>query len=138
MRKQRPWRGDKEERRLFLSGVAEEEVEILEREGAGEVFLAEDVVGEGAFFLLEEADFFLDRAFDDESLGEYGLFLTDAVRAVDRPGFDGGVQPRIEEHDIAGGSELEAGTLMRATFSSCRSTGAPHLVKSRFCQIWRF
>ena len=95
--------------RLFLSRVAEEEVEILECEGAGEVFLAKDVVGEGAFFLLEEADFFLDGAFDDESVGEDGLFLADAVSAVDRLGFDGGVPPRVKEDDIAGGGEVEAG-----------------------------
>ena len=89
--------------------LAEEEVEILESEGAGEVFLSENVVSEGAFLFLEEADFFLDGVFDEEAVGEDGLFLADAVGAVDGLGFDGGVPPGVEEDDIGGGGEIEAG-----------------------------
>ena len=75
-------------------------MEILERKGAGEVLLAEDVFREGAFLFLEAADFFFDAVFDDEAVGENGLFLTDAVGAVDRLSLNGGIPPGIEKHDI--------------------------------------
>lgn len=87
----------------------EEELEILEREGAGEVLLAEDVFREGAFLFLEAADFFLDAVFHQQTVGEDGLLLADAVGAVDRLSLDGGIPPRIEKHDIGGRGQVQTG-----------------------------
>ena len=61
------------------------------------------------FALLQFPDFFLDRAGRDQPVGVHGLGLANAVRAIDGLRFDGGVPPRIVQHHVAGGGEIEAG-----------------------------
>ena len=54
------------------------------------------------------ADFLLDRALHQQPVGIHRLALADAVRAVDGLVFHGGIPPRIEEHDVARGGEIQA------------------------------
>lgn len=86
----------------------------------GEFFLAED---EGAFLLLEKANFFLDAVFHDEAVGEDGLLLADAVGAVDGLGFDGGVPTRVKQDNVAGGGEIEE---LPAVFLNLRLNDGEH------------
>src|SRR5688572_30764440 len=58
-----------EKARSLLGFFAEEETEVFEGEGAGEGFFAEDVVGEGAFLVLQVADLFLDAVLHYEAVG---------------------------------------------------------------------
>jgi hypothetical protein len=62
-----------------------------------------------ALLLLQVPDLLLDRAGGDEAVGVDRAGLADAVGAVDGLGFDGGIPPRIVQHDVAGGGEVEAG-----------------------------
>src|SRR5689334_21350181 len=66
------------------------------------VVRGDDCVGEIALGLLELQDFFLDRIARDQAIGEDATRLTDAVGAVDRLRFDGGVPPGVEEEDVVG------------------------------------
>ena len=68
-----------------------------------------DGVGEGGFVFLHREDLLLHRIGGDEAIGDHGLGLADAVRAVDRLRFDGGIPPRVAEDDVARGGEVEAG-----------------------------
>ena len=69
--------------------------------------LLENGIGEATLLDLEFGDFFLDGAATDQAVGKDLLGLADAVRAVDRLGFDGGVPPRVQEEHVIGGREIQ-------------------------------
>lgn len=97
-------------------------VEVLFAEGGeGGVVLAEDRLGEVALALLEFENALFDGVLGDEAIGEDGAGLADAVGAVNRLGFDGGVPPGVEEIDVIGGGEIEAGA---AGFQAKQEDGA--------------
>ena len=84
--------------------------QTLQIQDARERLFLHDGGGEGGFFFLEGANFFLHSIARDQAVGDDLVFLADPVRAVDRLRFHRGVPPRVEEHDIARGGEIEAGT----------------------------
>ena len=45
----------------------------------------------------------------DQAIGIDRLGLADAMRAIDGLRFDGGIPPRIVEHHVAGGRQVQAG-----------------------------
>jgi hypothetical protein len=59
--------------------------------------------------LLELVDAVLDGAGADEFVDEDGFVLADAVSAVGRLVFGGGIPPWVEVDDAVGGGEVEAG-----------------------------
>jgi len=83
--------------------------EAVEVEDAGEGFFLHHGIGEGGFVLLQGQDFLLHGVGGDEAVGDDGLGLADAVRAVDGLRLDGGIPPRVAEDDVTRGGEIEAG-----------------------------
>src|SRR5438876_376995 len=81
--------------------------EIIQREHAGEVVFTEDVFGKGALLLLKLSNFFFDALLHEQTVGDHVARLADAMGAVDGLGFDGGIPPRIVEHDVARRGEVE-------------------------------
>ena len=69
----------------------------------------EDRADELALLSAELEDLLLDRALGDEPVGRDDLGLADAVRAVGRLVFDGGVPPRVEVDDRVGRGQVQAG-----------------------------
>ena len=92
-----------------MRALGEDLAEAVEVEDAGEGFFLDDGVGEGGFVALEGEDFLLHGVGGDEPVGDDGLGLADAMRAVDGLSFDGRIPPRIAEDNVAGGGEVEAG-----------------------------
>jgi len=84
--------------------------EALEIKDAGEGFFLHDGAGEGGFVALEGADFFLNRATRQDAIRDDLIALADAVGAVDGLCLDSRIPPRIVEHHVARGGEIEAGT----------------------------
>ncbi len=66
-------------------------------------------VGERALLRLELEDALLDRARRDQPVDEHGLVLADAVGAVGGLVLDRRVPPGIEQEDVVGRGEVEAG-----------------------------
>ena len=88
--------------------LPQQKPEVIQRQCAGEAFFAEDVGGESALAALELPDFLLDALFHQQAVGDDVAGLADAVGAVDGLVFDGGIPPRIVEHDVARGGEVQA------------------------------
>ncbi len=89
---------------------AKEVAEVGEGEFRGGVVAGfEDIGEEGAFLSLEGQDFFFDGAGADEFVARDGAALADAVGAVGRLGFGGGIPPWVEVDDGIGAGEVEAG-----------------------------
>jgi hypothetical protein len=84
-------------------------LEVVHAEALGEFLFAEDVFGEGLFAFLQFADLFFDAVLDEQTVGDDFGGLADAMRSIDGLVFNGGIPPRIEEDDVAGGGEVEAG-----------------------------
>jgi hypothetical protein len=63
----------------------------------------------GPLALLQREDALLDGVLRDEAVDDHRLVLADAVGAVGGLIFDGGVPPRVEQEDVVGGGEVEAG-----------------------------
>ena len=94
---------------LFSSGSrlsAQNLSQAVEVEDFGEALFLHHGGGEGGFFFLEGADFLLDRIGGEQPIGDHGARLADAVRAIYRLRFDGGIPPRVAENDVAGGGEI--------------------------------
>ena len=89
--------------------LGEDLAEAIEVQDTSEGFFLDDGVGQGGLVALEGEDFLFHRVGGDETVSDDGLGLADAMRAVDRLGFDGRIPPRIAEDNVAGRSEIEAG-----------------------------
>src|SRR6185503_21170423 len=76
--------------------------------GQRALIAAQDGVGQRALRGLELENLFLDRALRDEACRDHTARLPNAMRAVDRLRFDGGVPPRIEKIHIVGGREIQS------------------------------
>ena len=59
---------------------------------------------------MQREDAVLDGLARDEAVDGHGLDLADAVGAIGGLVLDGGVPPGVEEDDLGGGGEVEAGT----------------------------
>src|SRR5579862_9594849 len=86
--------------------IAEQKSEVIQREGAGEVFFAQDVCGQRALAALELADFLLDALLNQQPVGDDMAGLADTVGAVDGLVFDRRIPPWIVEHDVTRGGEV--------------------------------
>jgi hypothetical protein len=73
------------------------------------VSLREEAFDEGGFLLLHFEDALLDGVLADELVHEDGLRLADAMGAVARLGFGGGIPPGIVMDHGVGGGEVDAG-----------------------------
>jgi hypothetical protein len=80
------------------------------------------VTARAALALLEFEDAVLDGVLGDEAVDEHGAVLADAVGAVGGLIFDGGVPPGVEQEDVVGGGEVEAGA---AGLEERSMTGGP-------------
>src|SRR6266545_1818018 len=87
----------------------EQVLQVGAREGAGESVLTQDVAGERGLALLQLPDLLLQRAQRQQPVGDDGAGLADAVRPVDGLRLHRRVPPRVEEHDVAGRGQVEAG-----------------------------
>src|SRR5882757_8203369 len=87
--------------------VAEKEIEILHIKRAGGFSDAEHIEREARLALLQGANLLLDAVLDEEPVGHDLVSLTDAMSAIDGLRFHGGIPPRIEEHDIRRGHEIQ-------------------------------
>jgi hypothetical protein len=71
------------------------------------LILPENRLGECALGCLELENFLFDRVERDETRGDHAPRLPDAMGAVDRLSFHGGIPPRVEQVDVVGGGEVE-------------------------------
>ena len=95
--------------RIIGQALGQQQFEVFATEFADEgVVGVDDGIGEFAFALLQLQYFFLDGVLGDEAIGEDLPGLADAVGAVDRLGFDGGVPPGIEEENVLRGRQIQA------------------------------
>src|SRR5438105_2334973 len=69
--------------------------------------LAEHFLKQLPLLFQHLGDAFLDRVLANEALDEYGLFLADAMSAIDRLVLDGGVPPAVEQEDVINELEVE-------------------------------
>ncbi len=68
---------------------------------------ADNGVGKIALGLLQLENFLFHGIARDQTVGEDLARLADAVSAIDRLRFDGGIPPRIEQINIFGGVQIE-------------------------------
>src|SRR4051812_38529068 len=89
--------------------LAQQEFEVFALKRSDHAIVGrDDGVGQIAFALLKLQHFFFDRIARDESIREHSPRLSDAVRAVDRLRFDGGVPPRIEKENVIRRRQIQA------------------------------
>src|SRR5207253_1856869 len=69
---------------------------------------ADDRVGEPALRGLQGQHLLLDRIARNQPKRKHGPRLSDAMRAVDGLGFDGGVPPRVQQKYVLGSREVQA------------------------------
>ena len=84
-------------------------LQTIEIEDLIKRFLLDDLIGQSFLLQLEALDLVFDRALGDDAVGVDGVFLSDAMRSVDRLGFHGGIPPWVVENDVGGGSEIKPG-----------------------------
>src|SRR5207249_3237447 len=90
--------------------LGKKKAQVVQGEGLREGLLAEDVLDERGFAALELADFLFDAVFHQETISHDLAGLADAMGAVDGLHFHRRVPPRVEQHDVAGGREVQPKT----------------------------
>ena len=86
----------------------QDSAQAVKVQDAREALLLHHRGGERGFLFLQGADFFLDGVPGDQAVGHHLVLLANAVGAVDGLRLHRRVPPRVEEHDVARGGEVEA------------------------------
>ena len=96
-------------------GVAGLEVEQAEdlrggeaQRGVRRLAVAQDRLEQFALLAEDQVDPLFDRVLADEAGDDHRVFLSDAVRPVDRLVLDGRVPPAVKQEDIAGKLQIES------------------------------
>ena len=87
--------------------IAEQKSKVIQREGAGEAFFAEDVLGQRALAPLQLSDFLLDALLHQQPVGNDVAGLANAVGAVDGLVFNRRIPPRIIKDNVTRGGEVQ-------------------------------
>src|SRR5262249_41389383 len=87
--------------------LGQQKFQVVFGERAREAALAEHVADQLGLALLQVPDLLFDRADGEQAVRDHRAVLADAVRAVDGLCFDGGIPPRIEEHHVRRGGEVQ-------------------------------
>ena len=87
--------------------VGKQEPQVLQGEALGKLLLAQHVGHQRALLLLERADLLLDALAHQQAVGHHVAGLADAVRAVNGLVFHRRIPPRIEQHHVGRGGEVE-------------------------------
>ena len=94
---------------LRLTAAQPDEVnQFVRREFGGLVGAFEEARDKVALGSVELEDLFFDRVLGHEAIDRDGAGLADAVGAVGRLIFDGGVPPRVEVDHVVGSGQVEA------------------------------